>query len=92
MGFAQDKSELGGAERIRLEIKTALFLWYTANQNSDRDLSEKIDYVFPEHMTGENGKLMLKNKSLRLSSKRPSDRQRIIGAMAGWMPYDNSAT
>ena len=43
MGLAEDQSELGGADIIRLEIKTALYLWYTANQNSDRELSEKFD-------------------------------------------------
>ena len=43
MCLAEDQSELGGAEIIRLETKTALYLWYTANQNSDRELSEKFD-------------------------------------------------
>ena len=45
MGLAEDHSELGGAEIIRLEIKTALYLWYMANQNSDRELLEKC-YIF----------------------------------------------
>ena len=52
IGPSEAPAEFGGAERISLEIKTALFLWDTANHYSYRELSDKFDiYPFPEHMT-----------------------------------------
>ena len=46
MGHSEGQAKLGRAERIPLEIKTALFLWYMANQHSYRELSDKFDYVW----------------------------------------------
>ena len=42
-GLSAAQGELDGAERIAPATKTALFLWYMANQISYRELSDKFD-------------------------------------------------
>ena len=43
LGMAASPEELGGQARVPLEIKTAMFLWYMANQNSFRELGDRFN-------------------------------------------------
>jgi len=43
MGMDKAPRELGGHPKIALEIKTVMFLWYMANTNSFRELSDKFN-------------------------------------------------
>ena len=98
MGLAEAPPEFGGADRIPLEIKTAMFLWYMGNQNSYRELSDKFD-VSISRAHDIISKVLIKvcdmageyitwptDAEKQVSSavfQRTSSRPRIIGAIDG---------
>ncbi|XP_037775058.1 uncharacterized protein LOC119572148 [Penaeus monodon] len=43
MGMAEVPKNVGGQPRVPLEMKTAMFLWYMANQNSFREIRDKFN-------------------------------------------------
>ncbi|XP_037772937.1 uncharacterized protein LOC119568476 [Penaeus monodon] len=43
MGMAEVPKNVGGQPRVPLEMKTAMFLWYMANQNSFREIGDKFN-------------------------------------------------
>ena len=43
LGMDETPDQFGGMERIPLERKTLMFLWYMANNNSFREISDKFD-------------------------------------------------